>query len=252
MAPDVKITFLQYEFFFDYADSPQQKEKNKKRLPIDFDVSVKKVITPRAFTPKTSFILPLKGKLIVLDKQFAKNAITKANRYAFDLANTDDNGNTYVTDPFKKENWYVYGKPVYAPAAGIVVDLQNSIPDNEFNGKTVKSPAIPADADPQHMGNYVIIDHGNGEFSLLQHLEQNSILARKGELVRAGQALAKIGFSGDITFPHLHFAVMNSPKELSAEGIPSWFNYFRLYRGKSYVNIKSGRIDSGDIIQSGN
>src|SRR5579872_1712390 len=67
LAPDVKITFLQYEFFFDYADSPQQKAKNQKRLPVDFDLSVKKIIVPRAFTPKNFFGLPLNGKVIVQD-----------------------------------------------------------------------------------------------------------------------------------------------------------------------------------------
>jgi len=264
-APDVKVTFLQYEFFFDYADSPQQLANDKKRLPIDFDASVKKIITPRAFTPKTAFNLPLKGKLIVLDghnfypgqnngpsgmvEHPTKGVTAKSNRYAFDLANVDDQGNMFQNDPFKKENWYDFGQPVYAPAAGIVVEVQNDIPDNDFNGKTVRQAAANG-ADPLGMGNYVIIDHGNGEFTVLQHLEKGSIIVRNSMLVRQGQLIGKVGFSGNVTFPHLHYVVMNGAKEPAAEGIPTYFTSYKLYRGKNFVIVKSGRIDSGDIIET--
>lgn len=264
LAPDVKITFLQYEVFFDYADSPQQRVKNRKRLPVDFDLSVKKIIVPRAFTPGNFFDVPLKGRVIVQDghnpgqgggpvgavEQPLKSVVSKANRYAFNLASADENGNMYQGDPFKKENWYVFGKPIYAPAGGIVVDLQNGVPDNEFKGKSVSLPRIPPDTDPFGMGNYVVIDHGNGQFSMLQHLEQGSIIVRKGERVRAGQQIGKVGFSGNATFPHLHYAVMSSQKVQSAEGIPSYFENYRLYKGKNFIFVKQGRIDSGDIVES--
>ncbi|MFI5161269.1 MAG: M23 family metallopeptidase [Sphingobacteriales bacterium] len=261
-APDVKITFLQYQFFFDYADSPQQRENNKKRLPVDFDVSIKKIITPRAYTPKTAFNLPLKGKVTVVDGhnlssgaasmigRADKGIILKSDRYAFDFASVDENGNMYKTDPFKKENWFVFGKPVYAPAGGIVVDMQNSIPDNEFSGKVVKSPRIAPDADPDHLGNYIIIDHGNGDFSMLQHLEQGSIMVRTGQLIQGGQQIAKIGFSGNITFPHLHYRVMNGQKALSSWGVPSYFDNYKLYKGSTFILVKKGRVDGGDIVES--
>jgi hypothetical protein len=264
-APDAKITFLQYECFFDYADSPQQLANDKKRLPVDFDVSIKKIITPRTFTPKTAFNLPVKGKLIVLDghnfypgqnngpagmiEHPTKGVTAKSNRYAFDFASVDDQGNMYQNDPFKRDNWFVFGKPVYAPATGIVVEMQNDIPDNDFNGKTLKPYSSPA-TDPLGLGNYVIIDHGNGEFSVLSHLQKGSIIVRNSMLVRPGQLIAKVGFSGSATFPHLHYAVMNGSKETAAEGIPSYFADFKSYRGKNFVNVKSGRVDSGDIIES--
>jgi len=261
---DAKITFLQYEFFFDYADSPQQRVKNKTRLPVDFDLSVKKIIVPRAYTPKTYFDLPLRGKAIVQDghnpgqsggpvgavEQPLKTVVSKANRYAFNLASADDNGNMFSGDPFKKENWLVFGKAVYAPAGGIVADIVNTIPDNEFRGKVVSLPRIPPDADPYGMGNYVVIDHGNGQFSMLQHLEQGSIMVRLGEQVQPGQQIGKVGFSGNATFPHLHYAVMNGTKAQTAEGIPSYFQNYKLYKGKSFSNIRQGRIDSGDIVES--
>ncbi|MBS1530584.1 MAG: M23 family metallopeptidase [Bacteroidetes bacterium] len=126
----------------------------------------------------------------------------------------------------------------------------NTVPDNEFKGKTVTLPRIPPDADPYGMGNYVIIDHGNGQFSMLQHLEQGSIIVRVGEVVNRGQQVGKVGFSGNATFPHLHYTLMNGAKVQSAEGIPSYFRNFKLYKGKNFSNIKQGRIDSGDIVES--
>jgi murein DD-endopeptidase MepM/ murein hydrolase activator NlpD len=139
---------------------------------------------------------------------------------------------------------------VYAPAGGIVVDMQNTIPDNEFNGKVVKSPRMPADADPDHLGNYIIIDHGNGDFSMLQDLEQGSIMVRTGQLIQAGQQIAKVGFSGAVTFPHLHYRVMNGQKALTSTGVPSYFDNYKLYKGSNYIMASKGRIDGGDIVES--
>ncbi|WP_245319116.1 M23 family metallopeptidase [Hymenobacter elongatus] len=47
-------------------------------------------------------------------------------------------------------------------------------------------------------------DHGNGEFSLLDHLRQNSLVVKAGDAVRAEQVLDRIGLSGSSCFPHLH------------------------------------------------
>jgi len=264
--PEVKITFLQYQFYFDYADSPKQKESNKKRLSTDFDLSIKKIITPKAYVAKNSYKLPLKGKLVVMDgrsyypgqsvgpagvaEQSVKGVALKSNRYAFDLGSADENGNLYRSDPFSRDDWYAFGKPVYAPSTGIVVDLQNTLPDNDFKGKALQFARVASDADPNHLGNYIIIDHGNGQFSMLQHLEQGSILVRIGQLVRTGEQIAKIGFSGDITFPHLHYRLMNNAKPLTAEGLPCYFDNYKRYSGRSFTDLKRGRIDSGDIIET--
>ena len=152
--------------------------------------------------------------------------------------------------PFKKENWYVFGKPVYVPSDGRIIEVQNNIPDNEFKGKVIQSPKLAANADPKGMGNYVIIDHGNGEYSVMQHLEQGTITVQVGELVKGGQQIGNVGFSGDAIYPRLHYTVINSPKELAAEGIPSYFNDYKLYRGTIVLPVKRSRIDSGDIVES--
>jgi murein DD-endopeptidase MepM/ murein hydrolase activator NlpD len=70
---------------------------------------------------------------------------------------------------------------VYAPADGVVV----------FTGlKTVR-------------GNATIIDHGQGIYSGLYHQAEIYVLA--GEHVTAGELIGKIGDTGRVTGPHVHW-----------------------------------------------
>lgn len=54
-------------------------------------------------------------------------------------------------------------------------------------------------------GKYIIIQHGDGEFSNYQH--NSSIVVREGAEVQAGQLIAKSGNTGFSTGPHLHFSI---------------------------------------------
>jgi hypothetical protein len=54
-------------------------------------------------------------------------------------------------------------------------------------------------------GNTVVIDHGLGVFSMLAHLSVMDV--HQGELVTQGQTIGRVGATGRVTGPHLHWAV---------------------------------------------
>lgn len=78
------------------------------------------------------------------------------------------------------------GTPVHAPNAGRIVVARNLY----FSGNTV------------------IIDHGLGLFSMLAHLSAMDV--REGDRVSAGQIVGRVGATGRVTGPHLHWAVRAS------------------------------------------
>ena len=54
-------------------------------------------------------------------------------------------------------------------------------------------------------GNTVIVDHGNGLFSLFAHLSEFKV--HDGDSVAPGDVVGLVGATGRVTGPHLHWAL---------------------------------------------
>lgn len=103
-----------------------------------------------------------------------------------------------------------YGQPIVADAPGVVAVAVDGIPDNE--------PGVVNKYDMH--GNYVVIDHLNGEYSLMAHLIPGSVSVRAGQRVEAGAKLGLCGNSGHSSMPHLHWQVMDNVNASLARGLP--------------------------------
>jgi murein DD-endopeptidase MepM/ murein hydrolase activator NlpD len=75
------------------------------------------------------------------------------------------------------------GTPIVAPNAGVVALAENLY----------------------YSGNTVIIDHGLGLFSYFGHM--SAFAVHKGDRVSTGQVVGKVGATGLVTGPHLHWSV---------------------------------------------
>lgn len=64
---------------------------------------------------------------------------------------------------------------------------------------------IEADKDDVY-GNYIRINHGNGIESFYAHCSK--LLVKTGDIVNAGQIIARVGSTGWSTGPHLHFSLI--------------------------------------------
>lgn len=64
-----------------------------------------------------------------------------------------------------------------------------------------------ADSCGEGYGNFVMISHYDGTVTLYGHMYENSITVRKGDIVKQGQVIGKMGSSGRSTGAHLHFEV---------------------------------------------
>jgi hypothetical protein len=239
----VPLAELRYSFCLLREENAQERERNSHRLPDDCDFRQQITVVPRTYEDKTSLILPLQGRIFVWeghdflshhmrvplgDSNVQKMGITaNSNDFAGDFIYLDEVGRAFHDDPRKLENWYGYGKPVYAPGAGVVLASANDIPENWFENAqatTIGHPKLPADKDPKDIGNFVLIDHENGEYSLLVHMNPGSVLVRSGDRVKQGQKVGAIGFAGDSIFPHLHYSLMSGPCTVQGLGVADLFS----------------------------
>ncbi|MDH3626345.1 MAG: peptidoglycan DD-metalloendopeptidase family protein [Acidobacteriota bacterium] len=136
-------------------------------------------------------------------------------RFAYDVLVMRD-GATHEGDGTENEQYYCFGLPLVVPGDGIVVSAANDVEDN-----------VPGEMNPkQALGNHVIIDHGNGEFSFIAHIKQGTLAVEVGEKVTAGQPLGLTGNSGNTSEAHVHYHLQTTAEFGKGDGLPSQFlNY---------------------------
>ncbi len=104
----------------------------------------------------------------------------------------------YRVARFSGSNWHSgidiagtgYGSDIYAANNGVIEEMR-------YNSS---------------YGNYIIINHNNGYWSLYAHMSRFARGISVGSTVKRGQTIGYVGSTGVATGPHLHFEIRTCPK----------------------------------------
>src|SRR5699024_448681 len=179
---------------------------------------------------ETVFDLPFEDEWFVF--WGGTNALTNYHyehenqRYAYDFMQMKDK-RSFAGDKEKNESYYAFGQPYLASADGTVVAVENNIADNEPVGESNEE---------EPLGNHVIIDHGNDEFSYLAHFKEGSIDVTEGDDVTRGDVLGQVGNSGNSSEPHIHFHVADSADPYTSKSIRIQLEVGDLVQGDTINN----------------
>lgn len=191
------------------------------------------------YQTRTPLRLPFEGEWTVFwgGRKVAENyhAITRDQRFAYDILIFRD-GVSHTGDGKRNDQYYAFGQPLVAPGDGTVVVAVDGLDDNP-----------PGVMDREHPpGNHVILDHGNGEFSLLAHLQKGSLRVKKGDAVKAGAPLGLCGNSGNSSEPHLHYHLQTAGEFGQGDGLPAQFLHY-LANGKL---TERGEPTKGQVVKN--
>jgi hypothetical protein len=157
-------------------------------------------------------------------------------RFAYDIVAFRE-GSMYRDGATSLETFHGFGQAVVAAAGGTVVSAEDKYDDNPLNQPSSSAPK---------QGNNVVIDHGNGEFSLYAHLKRGTVRVKAGDAVTIGQPIGQLGNSGNSPIPHLHFHLQNSATWFQGEGLPVAFHRV-VVNGKPQVVFEPLR---GDVVKA--
>ena len=190
----------------------------------------------------TKMKLPFKGEWSVTwggdTKEQNYHVESVAQKNAFDFLIYDEKGLTHKGTGEANEDYYAFGKELYAPCDGEVVLVVDGIKDN-----------IPGDLNPIYIpGNTVIIKTANSEFVFFAHFKQHSIVVKQGQKVTTGALLGLCGNSGNSSEAHLHFHLQNVEDMTKATGAKCFFDQLRVngVLKSDYSPVKGEKIEAAN------
>lgn len=201
-----------------------------------------------------SYTMPLRGVWFArsipnITSHHRWNAQTE---FALDFWKLDTLGSPSRGGGDAPTDYYGYGQPVLAAADGKVVAAENGATQDYATRR--QRPGESEDtyrqrvtqynmglmiSDPHRgvIGNYVVIQHANGEYSAYGHLKSGSVTVTPGTSVTRGHQIGEVGDTGDSPLVHLHFQISDGPDPLAARSIP-----FR------FTDIESDNSDLGAYV----
>lgn len=138
-------------------------------------------------------------------------------RYALDIGKLNVLGaRANGLDPRSLIDYAIFGETLYSPCNGTIANLVNDLPN-----------LAPGESDRKNLaGNHILL-RCQGADILMAHLLKGSITSQVESPVKSGDAIAKIGNSGNTSEPHLHIHARREGTGnsiLDGEGVPITFD----------------------------
>lgn len=222
------------------ARQPAAANIDRMRLQLSFESAepVQTDVAIGVYTQQTDLIFPFRGNGIVTQAGAANGGHRNGSgQFATDAMGLSENYAVQRTGAFAVNiDLTGFGRELIAPGAGTVVHVRGDRPDQSVPGESNEEFHVPEFRGSGDPGNHVVIDHGNGEFSLIAHLMAGSLAVREGARVTQGQRIGALGNSGDSFAPHVHHQLQDGPDWRNASGLPC-----------RYRNVASQRLDRGEF-----
>lgn len=142
---------------------------------------------------------PLKGRWAVISPWDGGGTHSGFEKYCYDFMKIDQQGSLIRKSPASKNSdYYSYDSDLFAVFDGTVVNALDSSED--------MTPGKIRFDDP---GNSIQIQSNSGNVAHYAHIRQRSLKVKKGDVVKRGDMIGKVGNSGMSHGPHLHFCVVD-------------------------------------------
>lgn len=145
--------------------------------------------------------LPVSGEWSISQAHNGEYTHQDKWKHAWDFVITQKDGKQYKGEGNYVADYLCYEKNVVAAQDGFVQEIVDGITDNIIGEINIRN----------NWGNTIIIKHSEYLYSKYSHLKKDSILVKKGDWVRKGQLIAKVGNTGRSPYPHLHFQLQQTP-----------------------------------------
>jgi hypothetical protein len=147
-----------------------------------------------------------------------------SQRFAIDFLRIDRQGRAFTGDVTRNASFIGFRDPVFSTTAGRVVETRGDLPENT----PPEEPSPETFTAQTALGNHVVVRLARNRYALYAHLHTGSLQVRRGDRVRAGQMLGRVGNTGASGAPHLHFHLSDGPQPLASNGLPVAFRSFRV------------------------
>jgi len=165
----------------------------------------------------------------------------------------------YLLRGVRLEDCYGWGQEVLAPLGGEVLAAVDGIAerervslggDNAYRVRATRDFMEGKGSLESIVGNYVLLKCSETVYALFAHLQRGSVLVSPGRRVVAGQALGRVGHSGNSMMPHLHMQFMDGPDYRTAKGLPFVFRSYEILKDGAWTEVREAVPRRGEVFRA--